>query len=208
MKWIVPDDKANILGIENIDPKLDAFTSYTILKLDIKKFVEETAELVKLRTNHPEKYTEDAYLKQKGNYEKIFHFLIVFPFNKLGLQKGEEIYGIDALQEAMQGIDTIASAHTSLKKIALSKDTKTQDYRKQIIVFCNEIYDLIDKNEFGEAEKKLQDLRNWDEQEMTTLIKKGKEVSSDLAELFQIHDKIHGTVFCILESKLFLSKLV
>lgn len=207
LQWLIPDDKTNVLGIENLDPKLDAFTSYTILKLDIKKFVEETAELVKQRTNHPEKYSEDQYLKQKSNYEKIFHFLIIFPFNKLGFQKGEEIYAINALQESMQAIDTLTSAHASLKKIALSKDSKTQEYRKQIIIFCNEIYDLIDANKFTLAEEKLQALRDWDEEKMTHLIKQGKEVSSDLAELFQIHDKIHGTVFCVLESKLFLSKL-
>jgi len=108
----------------------------------------------------------------------------------------------------MQGIDTIASAYISLKKISISKDSKTQSYRNQIVVFCNEIYDLIDKNEFKAAEKQLQTLRNWDEQEMANLIKQGREVSSELPELFQIHDKIHGAVFCILESKLFLSKLV
>lgn len=70
----------------------------------------------------------------------------------------------------MQGIDTITSAHNSLTKIALSKDKKTHSYRKQIIVFCNEIYDLIDKKDFEQAEKQLQALRAWDEQEMKHLI--------------------------------------
>lgn len=86
LQWMIPDDKTNILGIENLDPKLDVFTSYTVLKLDIKKFVEEAAQLVKQRIIHPDKYREDQYLKQNANYEKIFHFLIVFPFNKLGFK--------------------------------------------------------------------------------------------------------------------------
>lgn len=208
LQWLIPDDKNERLGIENIDPKLDVFTSYTIIQLDVKEFVEESTAFIKLRTNNPEKYDEDKYFRQKNHYEKIFRFLIIFPFHKLGFEKWEEMYAINALQEAMQGMDTIVSTYDLLKNVALSKDPKTKNYRKSIIEFCNEIYDLIEKKSFKQAEKKLLALKDRDDEEMARLILEGKQVSTDLAELFQIHDKIYWTVSCVLDSKNNLEKLV
>ena len=75
LQWLIPDDKNERLGIENIDPKLDVFTSYT------------STAFINLRTNNPEKYDEDKYYKKKNHYEKIFRFLIIFPFHKLGFEK-------------------------------------------------------------------------------------------------------------------------
>ncbi len=101
------------------------------------------------------------------------------------------MYAINALQEAMQGMDTIVSTYDLLKNVALSKDPKTKNYRKSIIEFCNEIYDLIEKKSFKQAEKKLLALKDRDDEEMARLILEGKQVSTDLAELFQVDDKIY-----------------
>ncbi len=151
---------------------------------------------------------EERYVYEKKQiYDQLFRFMVTFPFGDLHLQGEKETYALDSLQESMQALKTAKDANKSLLKIVKTEDLQTKTYWGQIITYLDELYNLIQEWNYSLAHEKIVSLRWWDEQQMKVIIDARKEVSADLAELFQIHDHIHQVVASLLESKELFDKM-
>lgn len=201
IKYIAPDDKVEHLGIDHIDTKLDVYTKFTIMKNDLKQFNEQIGVLAYQRIKEPETYDETLYYEKKKIYDKLFRFMVVFPFGELQLAVNSETHSLDALQETMQSLKIAKNAQSSLRKIVKTVDIQTKAYWDQIITYLDELYTLINKGDYDIAREKIVELAAWDEKQMKVIIDAGKEVSADLVELFQIHDHLHEAAQAFLESR-------
>lgn len=189
------------LGIDHIDTKLDVYTKFTIMKNDLKQFNEQIGVLAYQRIKEPETYDETLYYEKKKIYDKLFRFMVVFPFGELQLAVNSETHSLDALQETMQSLKIAKNAQSSLRKIVKTVDIQTKAYWDQIITYLDELYTLINKGDYDIAREKIVELAAWDEKQMKVIIDAGKEVSADLVELFQIHDHLHEAAQAFLESR-------
>ncbi len=200
VQYITPDDKADSLGIDHIDAKLDVYTKFAIMKNDLKQFNEQVSILIPQRIKEPEMYDETIYYEKKKIYDKLFRFMVIFPLGELGMDASNETNALDTLQEAMQSLKIAKNANKSLLKIVKSQDNQTKTYRNQLMWYLDELYILIKEKNYDLAHQQLNWLKVRDEQQMKVIIDAGKQVSDDLAELFQIHDHMHGAVEALLES--------
>lgn len=167
---IIPDEKKATLGIDHIDVSLDVYTKFTVLQKDLQLFIRDIGLLVQKWVTDPDTYSETVYYEKKLVYDRLFRFMVVFPFGELGRKDKKEIVPLDALQEAMQALKIAKNANKSLVKIVQSGDIQTNTYRNQIIVYFDELYNLIQNGDFVAAKSKLSAMVARDEEQMEEII--------------------------------------
>lgn len=160
------------------------------------------------RFSDPWSFSDEQYDLQKNDYNKLFQYIVQFPFDKLtdswSSKKQSDKQGVmlmDSLQESMQALTFCKDSVKVLAKIKESPDAQSTLYLQELQPFIDSIIDKLKKGDTASARTLVTELTQWDEHKMNELLQKGVIPSSWVVELIQIHDHIHGSLVGLIDAK-------
>ena len=196
-KWlqkVVPTPPATVLGIENIETSTPIATQLGILKHDLKQFWDTNKGHIQSRFHNPKLYDEAIYYKQKWLYDKMFRFMVTFPFQDIGSNADQGSQLMNGLQETMQAFKLCKDCMRSINIILDAHEAQSTQYMKELDNQIQQYFSHLENNNHEQIVQHIQGMRWRDEFQMQQIISAGQAVSSSVAELIQIHDYIHGSL--------------
>ncbi len=197
LQKLVPTEQKKMLGIEHIDPNTQLGTQFEVLNHDLKQFYITNKDILKQWFDNPRVYSEPIYYEQKALYDKLFRFMVTFPFQSLDTNGTTGATLMDWLQETMQAIKLCKDSMISMHNILDLQEPQSAAYIKELNKLIDEYFVFMDTQQYDAAWEQVQVIQWRDEIQMQQIITNGKPVSSGVAELIQIHDHIHGSLYAL-----------
>lgn len=170
LQKIVPTPPATVLGIENIEPNTPIATQLEILKHDLRQFYNANKDYIQSRFHNPKLYDESIYYKQKGLYDKIFRFMVTFPFQDIGSNANEGSELMNGLQETMQAFKLCKDCMRSINVILDAHEPQSMQYMKELDNQIQQYFSYLENNNHEQIHEQIQRMRGRDELQMQHII--------------------------------------